>query len=119
MDTYRAALESKRSELERSLRNREDIVIAQGGDEVEHIHEMTNREMALHNKEKGSALLKEVREALSRLDEDTFGTCLECDEPISPKRLQAVPWAALCVSCQEREDRNKRSEYADLIEDVA
>jgi DnaK suppressor protein len=40
--------------------------------------------------------------ALTRIELGTFGRCLECGEEISPKRLNAVPWASLCVSCQEQ-----------------
>ena len=47
------------------------------------------------------ALLREVEEALVRVKEGTYGVCQECDEPISPKRLQALPWAKFCVRCQE------------------
>ncbi len=46
-------------------------------------------------------LLREVEEALLRVKEGTYGVCQECDEPISPKRLQALPWAKFCVRCQE------------------
>jgi len=46
-------------------------------------------------------LLREVEEALMRVKEGTYGTCQECEEPISPKRLQALPWAKFCVRCQE------------------
>src|ERR1035441_10906585 len=47
-------------------------------------------------------LLREVSDALHRIDHDHYGICLECDEPISAKRLEAVPWARYCVTCQER-----------------
>ena len=46
-------------------------------------------------------LLREVADALRRIDSGQYGICLECEEPISPKRLDAVPWARYCVSCQE------------------
>jgi DnaK suppressor protein len=46
-------------------------------------------------------LLREVEEALTRVKEGTYGICAECEEPISPKRLQALPWAKFCVRCQE------------------
>ena len=46
-------------------------------------------------------LLREVEEALVRVKEGTYGICQECEEPISPKRLQALPWAKFCVRCQE------------------
>src|SRR5216117_157265 len=37
-------------------------------------------------------LLREVSDALRRIDTGHYGICLECEEPISPKRLEAVPW---------------------------
>src|SRR6202162_189640 len=46
-------------------------------------------------------LLREISDALHRLDQDTYGICAECEEPISAKRLDAVPWARYCVTCQE------------------
>ena len=46
-----------------------------------------------------------ARRALARLNEGEYGVCSECGEPISPKRLAAVPWAECCVTCQtEREN---------------
>jgi DnaK suppressor protein len=46
-------------------------------------------------------LLREVSDALRRIEHDSYGVCLECEEAISPKRLDAVPWARYCVTCQE------------------
>jgi DnaK suppressor protein len=46
-------------------------------------------------------LLREIGDALRRFDHGTYGTCMECEEPISIKRLDAVPWARYCVTCQE------------------
>jgi RNA polymerase-binding transcription factor DksA len=43
---------------------------------------------------------------LRRMQEGTYGVCIACEEPISAKRLQAVPWAELCLGCQERADRD-------------
>jgi DnaK suppressor protein len=47
-------------------------------------------------------LLREVSDALQRLAHGHYGVCMECEEPISVKRLEAVPWARYCVKCQER-----------------
>jgi DnaK suppressor protein len=47
-------------------------------------------------------LLREISAALLRIDEGSYGTCPECDEPISAKRLDALPWARFCVKCQEK-----------------
>ena len=42
-----------------------------------------------------------INEALERIDDEEYGTCLNCGNTIMPKRLQAVPWARYCLSCQE------------------
>ena len=48
------------------------------------------------------ALLREVEDALERLREKSYGTCMDCARPVARKRLEAVPWTRYCVSCQER-----------------
>ena len=46
-------------------------------------------------------LLREVEDAVRRIDQGVYGICAECEEPISEKRLAALPWARYCVKCQE------------------
>lgn len=46
--------------------------------------------------------LKLIDLALERLASGEYGTCIDCDKPISVKRLSAIPWASRCVACQER-----------------
>ncbi len=46
--------------------------------------------------------LRQIQEALDRLQLGDYGICLDCDEPIPAKRLHALPWAKYCVKCQER-----------------
>ena len=53
------------------------------------------------------ALLADVRTALKRLDEGTYGTCIVCGQPIPEKRLEAIPWAIRCIKDEEQlEQRN-------------
>ena len=49
-------------------------------------------------------MFRRVKAALQRVEEGTYGTCLNCEDAINLKRLQAVPWAELCLRCQERSD---------------
>jgi DnaK suppressor protein len=44
---------------------------------------------------------REIADALERIDDGSFGICLNCEEEIAAKRLAAVPWTALCIVCQE------------------
>ena len=61
------------------------------------------RDLALH--ERAERQLQQTDAALARLDEGTFGACQSCGRPIAPERLEALPWAALCIDCQRRADR--------------
>ena len=45
--------------------------------------------------------IKAINAALERLKRGEYGICEECEEPISEKRLKAVPWARYCLHCQE------------------
>lgn len=47
------------------------------------------------------SLLREVEAALGRIEDAEYGECQECEEPVSIKRLEAIPWARYCISCQE------------------
>jgi DnaK suppressor protein len=51
---------------------------------------------------KGHSQLSEVRSALDRLEDGTFGECLQCGNVIGEKRLEAVPWTPHCIACQEK-----------------
>jgi DnaK suppressor protein len=50
-------------------------------------------------------ILQLVREALGRIDDKSYGTCINCENVIGPKRLEAVPWTRLCIQCQDRLER--------------
>lgn len=52
-------------------------------------------------------MLKQVDEALNKIQRDTYGLCEVCGEMISEKRLEALPFATLCITCQEEEERAK------------
>jgi hypothetical protein len=49
-----------------------------------------------------SFLTRQAAEALERIEDGSYGFCRQCGQPISPKRLAALPWAALCTGCQEK-----------------
>src|SRR5271157_548014 len=103
---YRQVLEAKAEEVRRSMSAQKaaqvvarlDVPSDEGDLSQEHHEEwiFLNRNTIDMN------LLREISGALQRIDGGTYGVCMECEEPISSKRLDAVPWARYCVSCQER-----------------
>jgi len=99
-------LEAKQAELAGVLRNRDGITIEKSADQMDEIQYATERDLAIRNVDRDSTLLRQVKSALRRIQDDCFGNCVDCEEPISPKRITAVPWAARCIKCQEVADRN-------------
>jgi DnaK suppressor protein len=52
--------------------------------------------------------VRQLRSAIERIDDGSYGVCLQCEENIAPNHLKAVPWAELCINCQEGTDRSCR-----------
>ncbi|MCL6505779.1 MAG: TraR/DksA family transcriptional regulator [Bryobacteraceae bacterium] len=107
LNRFKQILEEKQAELAKVLRKREGIAIEKAADALDEVQFAAERELAIRNLDRESQLFRQVRAALRRMDEGTFGICVHCDEEISPKRLQAVPWAAYCLKCQEIVDRQQ------------
>ncbi len=121
LDKFRAILEAKQAELSGALRNRDEIVIEKAPDALDEVQLAGERELAIRNLDRDSSMLRQIRRALARLNDGSYGTCLHCEEDISQKRMNAVPWAAYCIKCQEQVDRHEIEveDTADLFANVA
>ena len=60
-----------------------------------------SRYLAANRMHWSAFLVQQVSEALERIDKGTYGLCLRCGQSIEANRLAALPWVALCISCQE------------------
>lgn len=107
LEKYRAILEAKQAELSGALRNRDEIVIEKAPDALDEVQLAGERELAIRTLDRDSHMLRQIRRALGRIADGSFGVCLHCEEDISPKRINAVPWAAYCIKCQEQVDRHE------------
>ena len=101
------------------MRTRDGIAIEKSADQMDEIQYASERDLAIRNVDRETALLRQVKAALGRIHDGSFGTCTECDSPISPKRLAAVPWAARCIRCQEAADRERPEDSGDALVDAA
>ncbi len=117
LNRLKKVLETRQAELARVLRNREGIAIEKSPDALDEVQHAAERELAIRNLDRESHLLRNVRAALQRIEDGSYGTCLHCEEDISPKRLEAVPWAAYCIHCQEIADRNTE-DNAEMFDDM-
>lgn len=117
LNRFRQTLEAKQGELAGILRRRDEIAIEKSADAIDEVQRAAERELAIRNLDRESHLLRNVRAALRRIDQGSYGICGHCEEEISPRRLMAVPWAPFCIRCQEAADRSE-AEPESSLEDL-
>jgi DnaK suppressor protein len=120
---YRKMLEKKADEVRRSMSAQKaaqvvarlDIPSDEGDLSQQHHEEW----IFLNRNTIDMKLLREISDALLRIDDGMYGDCMECEQPISPRRLDAVPWARYCVACQEEiAARAERGELEDEYQEA-
>jgi len=67
---------------------------------------MQSFEFRLRGREK--SFLAKIDKALKKIDDEEFGVCESCEEPISTKRLEARPETTLCIRCKEDQERQEK-----------
>jgi DnaK suppressor protein len=73
------------------------------GDLIDEANLDSEAELQITIRQTDVRLLRAIEDALTRAKKGTFGICEVCRRPISRARLEAVPWARLCLNCKERE----------------
>ena len=106
MAQYREVLEEKAREIRRSMSTPVAAEIVARREEQNDMGDLAGQSheewIFLNRNAQNNSVLRQVEGALERIREGTYGTCADCEEPISQKRLDAVPWARFCISCQEK-----------------
>ena len=106
LSRFQAILNAQIIELEQLIHHRDGIRVERSADQLEEIQQASERALAVCNLDRHFSHLRNVRAALRRAQEGSFGICQECDDDSAPKRLVAVPWAQFCIRCQEAVDRS-------------
>jgi len=108
----KASLEAEMGHLQRDNLNRSQRDFS--GDLSGYSYHMADvgtdtfeREMELKIVSAGAETVKEIDDALKRIDDGTYGKCETCGEEITRKRLEAVPHARLCIRCKSAEERTR------------
>jgi len=105
----RTALTTERAHLAEEIG---EAIVAPGqmtyGSQASAASQVFEQQRDLALRDRSTAQLELVEAALARLDDGTFGTCLRCARPIAPARLEALPWAAMCIECQTARGRERR-----------
>jgi len=104
---YRDLLETKRDELIASVPVRTPTAEpgSRSGDWIDQSSQENDLHVRLALKQTDSKLLRAIEEAIHRIDQGTYGICMDCENKIPAARLEAVPWTRLCVDCKERQSR--------------
>jgi DnaK suppressor protein len=105
LEKYRRLLLDKKSSLSNDLaktRNAEEETIEEATQDIaDKAVSSYTREFLYSLSDTDRNTLVRIDEALERVDEGIYGTCVSCGRPMVEKRLTAVPWAPHCVDCQE------------------
>jgi RNA polymerase-binding protein DksA len=110
-DRFREALLEERQRIEAAIQNLHDehpgTLSEDAGEETAYDNHLADtatetydRELDYTLEENSEHLLAEIDGALRRIDEGSFGICTNCGKPIAEERLEALPWATLCIGCQ-------------------
>jgi len=111
IEKLKQQLIAKRRELLSGVHGTTGKNLETGGDGIQDIADQASnaytKEFLLSVGDAERRLLKQVDDALERIRQEAYGLCESCGEPISERRLEALPFAKLCIGCQEEEERTK------------
>jgi DnaK suppressor protein len=112
LEHYRKLLEERRNHLRESVaRSEEDGRAAQTEDSAQDIADRASssyqKEFLFAQSNNDRQFLRMVEHALSNISEGSYGDCEQCGNAINQRRLDAVPWARHCISCQEKLERGE------------
>jgi DnaK suppressor protein len=107
LERFRQILTATLIRMGQPLDRRDEIAVENAPDDFDRIQGVVERDLAIRQIESSFSRIQSVKLALERIDDGSYGTCLECEEEISSKRLQAVPWACCCLKCQEIADQKR------------
>jgi len=112
---FRSKLETERGRVLGALENLRSENAGSMEDEVDESHSdnhlaetasvTVDREMDYSLEENEVRMLAAIDAALKRIDDGTYGRCERCGNQIEPERLDALPWATLCIDDKRREER--------------
>ncbi|HEX7255147.1 MAG TPA: TraR/DksA C4-type zinc finger protein [Gaiellaceae bacterium] len=102
-----AALDNLHRENSGSLEEETGELVSGSADQhlADTATETVEREIGNTLEEHDERLLEAIDAALQRIEDGTYGKCVNCGAPIPEERLEAIPWATLCLDCKRKEER--------------
>lgn len=104
MSRFKKAMEKKRRELVSQIHaDKSQLAIGEcEHDPIDQVQSVNMREENATRLGRRSSVLAEIDRSLHAILEGSYGLCIDCEEPISLKRLEFIPWALRCLHCQQR-----------------
>jgi RNA polymerase-binding protein DksA len=104
--TFKERLEKLKNEILLLIQDEEDSTVTREAlDDIDQTSNMLAREMGSKLSKNHKTNLMKVEQALRRIKEKSYGKCMECSADIPAARLQVLPFAELCVRCQEEQEK--------------
>jgi DnaK suppressor protein len=102
---YREILEKKKEELMAAspARTPASEPGSKSGDWIDQSSQESDVHVRLALKQTDAKLLRAIEEAINRIEQGTFGVCMDCENEIPTVRLDAVPWTRVCIGCKEKQ----------------
>jgi len=100
--------------LKRSQQASEEIKLEQTEDEGDLASISHDRDLLYSLHEGSFTRLQMIRKAIEAIEGGQYGECVRCEEAINEKRLDAVPWAEMCISCQEESEVDRTTSTMSL-----
>ena len=105
MEKFRRLLEEKKSSLSSDLAKTRSAEEETSDESTQDIADKAvssyTREFLYSLTDGERSTLLQIDDAIARIDDGSYGHCINCGQPMAEKRLTAVPWAPYCVDCQE------------------
>ena len=108
MTSLRAALEQQRDDLRREIEEEgadadsDELVFGDDSGFSDRSHSTEERSRLISVVKALRSNLRDVERALTKMELGTYGTCERCGNRISRERLDAIPWATLCIDCKQK-----------------
>jgi DnaK suppressor protein len=108
LKAIRDKLENMLAVLSGSRHDTRDLVLERSTDLSDAAQSEVAVDLAVQNLNQKWELSKSIEGALERISAGDYGHCASCGGAIHDKRLQAIPWATLCMSCQARQEAQQK-----------
>jgi DnaK suppressor protein len=106
---FKRKLEAQREEASRLLHRMGDESRSMDVDVPQDSGDLSintiSKEFLFQQESQRRGMVRRIEAALTRIEEGTFGVCIECGEDIATRRLEALPWSDLCIHCQEQREQ--------------